>query len=131
MDTGRMYKGLEVYCCLALNRVAAQLGIDIYQPDLEEKVDDLLERRDHGIPKVEISHELRSNHHMTNKVLQVLEEEGLVVIDKDDRAYKVRITKKGVLHVRKFNEFYSVIFKKYILDHYRYSSLPGWFIQEE
>ena len=128
-----MYKGLEVYCCLALNRIAQQLGIDLNQADLETKLDDILKERNKGVPKVELSYELRSNHYMTNKVLEVLEEEGLVTVEKepDGREYQVKITKKGVLHLRKFNQFYSVIFKKYIIDHYRYSSLPSWFVQEE
>jgi predicted transcriptional regulator len=127
-----MYKGLEVYCCLALNRIAQQLGIDLNQADLETKLDDILKDRNKGVPKVELSYELRSNHYMTNKVLEVLEEEGLVTVEKlpDGREYEVKITKKGVLHLSKFNQFYSVIFKKYIIDHYRYSSLPSWFVQE-
>ena len=56
-----------------------------------------------------------------------------MIIEKEaeSRAYKVRITKEGVMHLRKFNEFYSVIFKRYILDHYKYSDLPRWFVQEE
>lgn len=128
-----MYKGLEVYCCLALNRIAQQLGVDLNQADLEAKLDDILKERNKGVPKVELSYELRSNHYMTNKVLEVLEEEGLVTVEKepDGREYQVKITKKGVFHLRKFNQFYSVIFKKYIIDHYRYSSLPSWFVQEE
>jgi predicted transcriptional regulator len=130
VDTGKMYKGLEVYCCLALNRIASQLGIDIYQHDLEGKLEDILEGERNGIPKVEISHELRSNHHMTSKVLEVLQDDGLVMIDLEDRAYKVRITKKGIMHLRKFNEFYSIIFRRYIVDHYKYSDLPRWFIQD-
>ena len=127
-----MYKGLEVYCCLALNRIAQQLGIDLNQADLETKLDDILKERNKGVPKVELSYELRSNHYLTNKVLEVLEEEGLVTVEKvtDGREYQVKITKKGVLHLSKFNQFYSVIFKKYIIDHYRYSSLPSWFVQE-
>ena len=130
MNTGKLYKGLEVYCCLALNRVASRLGINIYQAELEPKLDEILEERGRGVPKVDISYELRANHHMTNRVLEVLEQDGLVEIDKDEREYRVRITKKGILHLRKFNSFYSVIFKRYILDHYKYSSLPSWFVPE-
>jgi len=130
VNTGKLYKGLEVYCCLALNRVAAQLGIDLCQPELEPKLDAILEKRSPGVPKVEISYELRANHHMTNRVLDALEQDGLVDIDKEEREYRVRITKKGVLHLRRFNSFYSVIFKRYILDHYKYSSLPSWFVTE-
>lgn len=129
-ETAKTYKGLEVYCCLALNRVAAQLGVDLSQPDLEDKLDGILASRGEGVPKVDITYELRSNHHMTNKVLDKLEEDGLVAIDKEERTYRVRITREGVLHLRKYNEFYSSIFKKYILDHYKYSNLPSWFVEE-
>lgn len=125
-----MYKGLEVYCCLALNRVASQLGIDIYQPELEPKLDGILAERGQGVPKVDVSYELRANHHMTNRVLEILEEDGLVEIEKAEREYRVKITRKGVLHLRRYNEFYSAIFKRYILDHYKYSSLPSWFVSE-
>jgi DNA-binding PadR family transcriptional regulator len=69
---------------------------------------------------------------MTNKVLEVLEQDGLIIIEREEegREYRVRITKMGVLHLRRFNQFYSVIFKRYILDHYKYSNLPSWFRQE-
>jgi predicted transcriptional regulator len=104
--------------------------VDLYQPDLEEKIDDILKEKSEGIPKVEITYELRSNHHMTNKVLKKLENDGLVVIEKVERSYRLKITKEGVLHLRKYNEFYSNIFRTYILDHYKFSSLPSWFVEE-
>ena len=128
-----MYKGLEVYCCLALNRIAQQLGIDLNQADLETKLDDILKERNKGVPKVELSYELRSNHYMTNKVLEVLEEEGLVTVEKvtDGREYQVKITKKGVLHIRKFNEFYASIYEAQIRDHYKYQELPAWFLKHK
>jgi predicted transcriptional regulator len=130
MGTGKLYKGLEVYCCLALNRVASQLGIDLAQADLEPKLDMLLKERGRGVPKVDISYELRANHHMTNHVLEVLEQDGLVEVDREEREYRVKITRKGVLHLRKYNMFYSSIFKRYILDHYKYSQPPSWFVPE-
>ena len=113
-----------------MNRVASQLGIDLRQPELESKLDKILEERGKGVPKVDISYELRANHHMTNKVLEALEEDGLILVDRAEREYRVRITKKGVLHLSRFNQFYSTIFRRYILDHYRYSSLPSWFVPE-
>ena len=125
-----MYKGLEVYCCLALNRVASQLGIDLNQADLESKLDGILEERASGVPKVDISYELRANHHMTNHVLEVLEEDGLIEVSREEREYRVRITRKGAMHLRKYNMFYSSIFKRYIVDHYKYSQLPSWFVPE-
>lgn len=104
--------------------------MDLYQPDLEEKIEDILKEKSEGIPKVEITYELRSNHHMTNKVLKKLESDGLVVIEKVERSYRLKITEEGVLHLRKYNEFYSNIFRTYILDHYKFSSLPSWFVEE-
>ena len=130
MGTGKLYKGLEVYCCLALNRVASQLGIDLAQTDLEPKLDGILTERGRGVPKVDISYELRANHHMTNHVLDVLEQDGLIEVDREEREYRVKITRKGVLHLRKYNMFYSSIFKRYILDHYKYSQPPSWFVPE-
>ncbi len=130
VETGKVYKGLEVYCCLALNRAAAQLGIDLNQPGLEDRVDEIIRERAPGLPKVVFSYELRANHHMTDKVLRALEEEGLVEIRKEEKEYRVRITKKGVLHLRRYNQFYSTIFRRYILDHYKYTPLPLWFTPE-
>ena len=110
--------------------MASQLGIDLYQAELEPKLEGILNERGRGVPKVDLSYELRANHHMTNRVLYVLEGDGLIEMDKQEREYRVRITKKGVLHLRRFNAFYSSIFKRYILDHYKYSSVPSWFVPE-
>jgi len=125
----RVYKGQEIYVCLALNRLASSLNIDIHQEGLEEKLDDILQ--DHpGLPKSEISYEIRSNHVMTNKVITRLEEEGYVSIEKEGKVYSIRITKSGVLHLRQFNQFYAQIYSRFIEDHYRYRQLPVWYTRQ-
>ena len=124
---GRRYKSWELYECIALNRLIQELDIDLYQPDLEEKLDKILEERGSGLSKFEISHEIKSNHHMTNKVLNHMEEAGLISIEHDGRSYTIKITREGVLHARKFNEFYLTMYHDFLMDHYKYSTLPAWF----
>ncbi len=115
---------------LALHRLAEELRIDVHQPDLEQKLDRIFESFPSGIPsvtKVEISYEIKSNHCMTNKVLDKLISDGLAIVQKDDRTYRVSITKKGVLHLRKFNAYFIAMYDELIRDHYRYRQLPSWF----
>ena len=121
----RTYKDQKIYCCFVLNRLVSELGIDLYQPDLEQKVDHLLDRQV-GISKEEIKHEIRSNHFMTNKVIERLLEDRLVVVEHIDGRYQVRITKDGVLYARKYNEFFLSIYKEQIREHYQYRGLPHW-----
>ncbi len=122
----RAYKDHKIYCCFTLNRLVAELGINLYQPDLESKLDRLLDDSVKGISKEEVKHEIRSNHFMTNKVIERLVEDGLVTLDHLDNRYQVRITKAGVLYIRKYNEFFMNIYAEQIRDHYRYRGLPHW-----
>lgn len=122
----RAYKDYKIYCCFTLNRLVAELGINLYQPDLESKLDRLLNDSVTGISKEEVKHEIRSNHFMTNKVIEKLLEDGLVTVDLHDGRYQVRITKQGVLYIRKYNEFFLSIYAEQIRDHYRYRGLPHW-----
>ena len=122
----RAYKDYKIYCCFTLNRLVGELGINLYQPDLESKLDRLLTDEVKGISKEEVKHEIRSNHFMTNKVIEKLVEDGLVTVDHADNRYQVRITKAGVLYVRKYNEFFMNIYAEQIRDHYRYRGLPHW-----
>jgi predicted transcriptional regulator len=124
---GRAYKDHKIYMCFALNRIVAELGIDIYQPELEAKIDAILAAASYRVTKEDVKHEIRSNHFMTEKVLQKLQEEGLIQITQVGKEYQIRITKPGVLHVRKFNEFYKVMYREQILQHYAYRGLPWWF----
>lgn len=125
---GRKYKDYKIYSCFVLNKLVSALGIDIYQESLAEKLEDILKERSQELTKADIRHEIRSNHNMTEKILNELIEDGLIVIERLERKYCVRITAKGILHIRKFNEFYAQIYESQIRDHYRYQTLPAWFV---
>jgi predicted transcriptional regulator len=122
----RTYKDYKIYCCFTLNRLVSELGIDLYQPDLESKIDSILATHPEGVSKEEIKHEIRSNHFMTNKVLEKLQEDGLVTVGAKEGRYEVCITKAGILYIRKYNEFFMSIYKEQIQEHYRYRGLPHW-----
>jgi predicted transcriptional regulator len=130
-DAGRKYKDYKIYSCFVLNKLVSALGIDIYQEELEEKLDDILAKAPQELTKADIRHEIRSNHNMTEKILEELIAEELLEILKLERKYCVRITKKGVLHIRKFNEFYASIYEAQIRDHYKYQELPAWFLKHK
>ena len=70
--------------------------------------------------------EIRSNHVMTNKVIDALVKDGLVQVRAEEGRYRVSITKAGVLHIRKYNEFYRRIYQEQIRDHYRFRPPPCW-----
>jgi len=122
----RAYKDRKVYGCLILNRLASELDLDLHQPELSGKLDQILSSPPPGLSKEEVKHEIRSNHFMTNRILEDLESEGLVSIDKVDGRYAITITRDGVLYIRKYNEFYLKIYREQIRDHYRYSGVPHW-----
>ena len=126
MPDERRYKDYKIYCCFVLNRLVSELGIDLYQDALESKLDQMLAERPHGISKEEVKHEIRSNHYMTEKVLEALQADGLVSVERAEDRYDVRITAKGVLHIRKFNEFYKEMYRAQISDHYRFRRPPVW-----
>lgn len=125
----KVYKDYKIYCCFALNRLVGELDIDLYQVDLEEKLDDILEASSTYLTKEDIKHEIRSNHYMTNKVIDQLVEDGFVVVTKVEKSYRITITKKGVLHIRKYNTFYKQIYSDQIKEHYKFRELPHWFIK--
>jgi predicted transcriptional regulator len=122
----KAYKDSKIYGCFTLNRLISELGIDLYQPGLEEKLDLILVEDRSGVSKEDIKHEIRSNHFMTNKVIEQLQEEGLVSVDQTDGRYEIRITKEGILYARKYNEFFLSIYEEQVRDHYRYRGLPHW-----
>lgn len=121
---GRVYKDYKIYCCFVLNRLVSELDIDLYQDGLEDKLDKILADRNPGLSKEEVKHEIRSNHHMTNKVLDRLQEDGLVRVEAEEGRYRILITKEGALHIRKYNDFYKEIYREQIRDHYRFRELP-------
>ena len=127
MPEEKIYKDSKIYSCFVLNRLVSELGIDIYQSGLEEKLDQLLEERGKPLSKEDIKHEIKSNHYMTEKVISSLENDGHIRIEKIEARYQIFITKKGVLHVRKFNAFYNELYREQIRDHYRFRNMPYWF----
>jgi predicted transcriptional regulator len=122
----RTYKDYKIYCCLALNRLVSEMGIDLYQPELESKLDQILASWPKGVSKEDIKHEIRSNHFMTNKVIEELERQGLVRVEIKDGQYEIRITKEGILYIRRYNEFFLKIYEEQIRDHYKYHGMPHW-----
>ena len=121
----RPYKDLVIYGCFVLNRLVAGLGIDLYQENLEAKLDAILPRQA-GISKEEVKREIKSNHFMTERVLEALVRDAYVTVEQVEGHYRVRITKEGVLHIRKYNEFYLKIYQEQIRDHYRFTKPPFW-----
>ncbi len=126
-EAKRRYKSWELYSCLALNRLAGELDIDIYQSNIEVVLDKIFEKGVPCIPKVEISFEIKSNHQMTNKILKKLEADGLITVHKGDRVYGISITKEGIIYLRRFNAYFVHTYNDIIQDHYRYRQLPRWF----
>ncbi len=123
----KRYKSWELYMCLALNRLVMELGLDLYQEGLENKLDEILAKTDAKLPKSEISYEIKSNYQMTNKILKKLEDMGLINVEFEDPSYNISITKEGILYIRKYNEFYIRMYEDIIRDHYKYRPIPAWF----
>ena len=121
----RPYKDLVIYGCFVLNRLVAALGVDLYQEGLEGKLEAILAGQS-GISKEEVKREIKSNHFMTDRVLEHLLKDGLVTVEAAEGRYRVRITREGALHIRKYNEFYRKIYEEQIRDHYRYTKAPFW-----
>jgi predicted transcriptional regulator len=122
----KRYKSKELYICFTLNRLVQELDIDIYQIDIEPDLDRILLGQ-RGTSKMEICNEIRTNHFQTNKILGSLKEKGYVSIEETQRAYIIKITKDGVLYIRKYNEFFINMYEDLIRDHYKFKKLPAWF----
>jgi predicted transcriptional regulator len=121
----RPYKDLVIYGCFVLNRLVADMGIDLYQDGLEAKLDLLLPNQ-RGMSKEELKREIKSNHFMTDRVIEALQKEGHVTVESIEGRYRIRITRDGILHIRHYNEFYRKIYNEQIRDHYRFTKAPFW-----
>lgn len=121
----RPYKDLVIYGCFVLNRLVAEAGFDLYQEGLEAKLAPLLENQQ-GISKEEVKREIRSNHFMTDRVIDALVKEGHATVEVSEGRYRIRITREGVLHIRRYNEFYRKMYQEQIRDHYRFTKAPFW-----
>ena len=121
----RPYKDLVIYGCFVLNRLVADMGIELYQDGLDSKLDAVLPTQ-RGISKEEVKREIKSNHFMTDRVIEALEKGRHVTVEVVDGHYRIRITRDGVLHIRRYNEFYRKIYTEQIRDHYRFTQAPFW-----
>lgn len=121
---GKRYKDYKIYCCITLNRLVSAMGIDLYQKDLESKIEGLVDTIEYKVTKADIMHEIRSNHKMTNKVLTDLKEDGYIDILKVEKGYNIKITKEGIMHVRKYNEFYTKLYGGQIKELYAFREPP-------
>lgn len=121
----RPYKDLVIYGCFVLNRLVSELGVHLEQDGLEAKLDELLATRPAFLTKEQIKREIRSNHYMTTKVIEALQGQGLVRVETLEGHYRIHLTREGVLHIRKYNEFYRRVYQEQIRDHYRYRPPPG------
>ena len=121
----RPYKDLVIYGCFVLNRLVADMGVDLYQDGLEAKLDLLLPNQ-RGMSKEELKREIKSNHYMTDRVIEALQKEGHVTVESIEGRYRIRITRDGILHIRHYNEFYRKIYNEQIRDHYRFTKAPFW-----
>src|SRR5439155_1094622 len=68
----RPYKDLLIYGCFVLNRLVADMGIDLYQDGLEGKLEVVLPNQV-GMSKEEVKREIKSNHFMTDRVIEAVE----------------------------------------------------------
>jgi predicted transcriptional regulator len=123
---GRPYRGYRVYAYIALARLFHALDLDLDQPDLLEAAPTRIADSPQRISKEEILLAIRSNSHMTEKVLQYLVAEGLATLARDERGYDVRITPAGVAHLRKYHALYRELYQRELDGHYRYTERPGW-----
>ena len=125
-STGKKYKNRDLYVCLALNRLVRALDIDVSQDGLEQNLDALLYHQ-HGLPKNTISNEIKTNYKQTNKVITFLRSKGFVTVEASEKAHLVKITKEGVLFIRRSNGYFAETYADLIQQPYRYTRLPAWF----
>ncbi|MGI0149933.1 MAG: hypothetical protein ACREDF_10445, partial [Thermoplasmata archaeon] len=119
----RPYKDFVIYGCFVLNRLVAEMGIDLYQDGLDSKLGIVLPEQ-RGMSKEEVKREIKSNHFMTDRVIEALQKEGHVTVEATEGHYRIRITREGVLHIRRYHEFYRKIYNEQIRDHYRFTKAP-------
>jgi predicted transcriptional regulator len=126
----RRYKGYRIYAYITLSRLFAELNLDLRQPDVVTRAQQALGSLSSRVSKEEVLHAIRSNSHMTEKVLEYLVAEGFVEVRKDERGYDVRITATGVEHLKRYSTFYRELYRKELKDHYRYTGAPSWIGEE-
>lgn len=122
----RRYKGYRIYAYIALARLFGALDLDLGQPDLLERATERLSASAGRVSKEDLLHAIRSNSHMTEKVLEFLAAEGFAAVRRDDRGYDIRITARGVAHLRDYHRFYRDLYRRELSEHYRYVRTPEW-----
>lgn len=122
----RLYRGYRVYAYIALARLFAELNLDLLQADLVARAGEQLAHYSGRVSKEEILHAIRSNSHMTEKVLDYLGGEGFVEVRRDDRGYDIRITLKGVSHLVQYHRLYRELYARELDQHYRHVRPPDW-----
>jgi predicted transcriptional regulator len=122
----RHYKGYRVYAYIALARLFAELDLDLGSEQVLVLAPEAIRRLTRRVSKEEILHAIRSNSHMTDKVLEYLVQSEYASVSRDDRGYDVRITTAGVAHLRRYREFYRELYARELREQYRYVDRPGW-----
>jgi hypothetical protein len=122
----RHYRGYRVYAYIALARLFGELNLDPLQPDLLARAGERLASYHGRVSKEDILHAIRSNSHMTDKVLGYLTEEGFAEIRHDERGYDIRITAVGVAHLVQFHRLYRELYARELEQHYRHVRPPEW-----
>ncbi len=49
-----------------------------------------------------------------------------MTVEASEGRYRVKITREGVSHIRRYNDFYRKIYQEQIRDHYRFRQPPFW-----
>ncbi|HEV2520228.1 MAG TPA: hypothetical protein VGX00_06370 [Thermoplasmata archaeon] len=124
--TARPYRGYRVYAYIALARLFHALDLDLQQPDVLDRAPERIAGDGPRISKEEILHAIRSNSHMTDKVLDYLVARGYATVRKDEHGYDVRITVQGVVHLQRYHALYHELYERELDGHYRYTGAPGW-----
>jgi hypothetical protein len=119
----RHYKGYRVYAYIALARLFSELDLDLGQPDLEARAAERLSEGRGRLSKEALLHAIRSNSHMTEKVLDYLRTEGHATVAHDERGYDIRITARGVAHLAQYHRLYRELYARELAEHYRF--VPG------
>jgi predicted transcriptional regulator len=122
----RHYRGYRVYAYIALTRLFGELNLDLRQPDLLARAAERLLAYKGRVSKEEILHAIRSNSHMTDKVLDYLTEGGYAEVRRDERGYDIRITAAGIAHLAQYHRLYRELYARELEQHYRYVRPPDW-----
>ena len=121
----KRYKDYRLYAFITLNHILHSLNVSLDQEGALDKIGPLLESQP-GVSKTDIMHEIKSNHNMTNKVLDHLLGDGLVTVDASGGGYSIKITAAGVSYLKQYSGFYRSFFAAELKDHYRYKGAPHW-----